>query len=125
MPLRLFKKHPLPEPVPPLRDYWVSVDVTLHEPIQVEDGDDPPMVGYIRNFGVRAAPGSLQRIVEDTVRGEGIVRWEETEWDVVDPATLDRVVRKRIVASALDGAGEGVWYWSGRAFFPAEEDPSQ
>jgi hypothetical protein len=120
MRFRLWRRHPLPDPVPPVRDYWVSARVDLHQPILADEEDPdplPPMIGYYRNFGIRCAPLSLRRIVEEAVREDGLVRWDDTEWERVDPATLHRDIRRRIVVPE----GEGIWVTTGKAFFP--EDP--
>jgi hypothetical protein len=116
-----WKRHKLPPPRHGYRDYWASVEVRLHEPIPVGDDDEEdlgPMVGYIRNFGVRVKDGELRSLLERTI-DDGDIRWDTTECNPVDPDSLDRIVRKRIVAVEP----EGVWYVSGRAFYP--EDPEE
>ncbi|HXK40028.1 MAG TPA: hypothetical protein VJ837_04305 [Candidatus Paceibacterota bacterium] len=94
-------------------------------PIEVEhaQGDDedesPPIVGYIRKFGVRATAETLAKLVTNEVP-DGHILWDRTEWHEVNPETLDADIRKRMVAVS----GEGIWYRSGRAFYPEDEEDS-
>jgi len=115
-----WKRHALPPAQPGYIDYWASVEVRLYEPIPVEDDDGGhlgPMVGYIRNFGARAKDGELRSLLEHTIV-DGNICWETTECYPIEPDDLDRIVRKRIVAVDPDG----IWYVSGRAFYPNDPD---
>ena len=40
--------------------------------------------------------------------------WAETEFNEIDPASLDRATRKEIVQPDENG----IWYRSGRIYFP-------
>jgi hypothetical protein len=116
-----WKRHALAPPRPGYIDYWASVEVRLHEPIPVEDDEEDdigPMVGYIRNFGVRVKGGQLRSLLEHTIL-DGDIRWETSECYPVEPDDLDRIVRKRIAAVDPDG----IWYVSGRAFY--RDDPDE
>lgn len=44
---------------------------------------------------------------------EGVIRWDETEFERVNPNELDSSIQAR--AEPVDG--EGVWYKSGRVYF--------
>ena len=115
----LFRRRPvLQRPVNPLRDFWVSADVRLTVPIEVEDDDDArPMVGYIRNFGVRTTPGRLAELMTAEI-ADGLVVWDQTEYYEIDPDELDSTIRNRVVPVV----SEGIWYRSGRAFYPEDEE---
>ena len=114
-----WKRHALPPPRAGYVDYWASVEVRLREAIPVEDDDDHvgPVVGYVRNFGIRIRDGELRSLLERTIV-DGDIRWETTECYPVQPDDLDPIVRKRIVAVDPDG----IWYVSGRAFYPDDPD---
>ena len=56
-------------------------------------------------------------VLEEAV-GDGEILWETSEWYPVDPDTLDRIVRRRIVAVSPGG----IWYVSGRAFYPEDDE---
>ena len=116
----LLKRHALPPCRPGYTDYWAMVEVHLYKPIPVDGPDDDatgPVVGYIRNFGVRVKEGELQVLLERAI-DDGKIRWDASECYPVNPDTLDRIVRKRIVP--VDPGG--IWYTSGRAFYPDETE---
>ena len=113
------KRHPLPPLLPGYSDYWVLVEVQLHEPLPVEDEDNgAPVVGYMRNFGVRAKEGAVRALLEGII-DDGTIRWETTEYSPVDPRGLDRIVQQRMVT--VDP--QGIWYRGGRVFYPDEPEP--
>ena len=116
-PHKTARPHALPPPRPGYIDYWASVEVRLHEPIPVEDDDLRPMVGYLRFFGARVKDGDLRALLQQTIV-DGDICWETTECYPVEPDKLDPTVRKRIVAVDPDG----IWYVSGRAFYPDDLD---
>lgn len=103
----------------PPNTYWIMVEVALDQPI-APDPDDPEdsgeAVGYIQNFGVTATnEGEACALVEETI-GDGEIRWAESR--------ISRDVIHRLEQKILDRAGDwsekGIWYRSGRAFFPAD-----
>lgn len=98
---------------PPVKDYWVTVRVSLHEPLPV-DGR-PNLVGYFLNLGVRCEPDTLREFVEREI-SDGSILWNEFEHSEVVPHELAPDVVSRITPVAVDG----VWYKSGRALFPAD-----
>jgi len=116
-----WKKLPLPPLANDERDYWATVKVGLPCPIPFSEQPDqppepnaPPVVGYFRNFGLRArgdARGMLERVVTD-----GLIDWSESELAEVDPGDLDRGLKKLIKLPDE----MGVWYMSSKIFFPAE-----
>jgi hypothetical protein len=108
-------------PLAPLRegelDVWVTVCVRLSSPVDdVGDPSEPPAVGYFRNLGIRL-PGAQPKSYLEKMIADGSIDWNETEFYEVDPTTLDRDIRKRIVAPDENG----VWYSSGRIYFPEAE----
>ena len=115
----------LDDPVEPLRDYWACVKVRFSEPVLVDDptkAKAAAVAGYFRLLGIRSEPNHVRSFIEPSA-GDGNVVWEETEWRPVCLTELDQAIRKRVVP--LDGAG--VWYQSGRIFFPErveEHEPS-
>jgi len=119
MVFKLFRKPPLPHPLAPLRDYWVKVRVALYEPRPPEgnDPDDLPAVGFLRLFGIRADPLALRGMIESEVFEEGTIDWADSTTEEIDLASLEKVVRERIIP--IEGAG--VWYRSGHLYFADEE----
>jgi hypothetical protein len=110
-----FKKvsSPLPKAPGGLGDFWATVHVVLFQPMPA--GKDPHVLvhGYHRSFGIRAVPSRVPELLAGVV-SDGRIEWDETEWRSIDPATLARAIRKRIQLVA----GEGLWYSSGRAYYP-------
>lgn len=100
-------------PDAPLRDHWVILQVMLRTPIEVPG--EAHAVGYYRNLGVRCAPERLKRVLETEVKDDTIV-WDKTKWSEVAIDELDEIVRERTIPVS----GEGIWYRSGRLFFPDE-----
>ena len=74
------------------------------------------VVGYYRNFGLRADAEQVLPLLEQAT-SDGTIDWEISEWHPVDPSTLDEAVQARIQPIS----GQGVWYQSGRAYYPAED----
>lgn len=110
----------LDDPVEPLRDYWVKVQVAFPEPIPVADAasDQPAYaVGYLRLLGIRSVPLELQSFIASAIQ-DGTVMWDRTEWYSIRLKDLERDIRKRIVP--IEAAG--VWYQSGRILFPKWSD---
>ncbi len=101
----------LAAPEAPLRDHWVVLRVILHTPIEVPG--EAHAVGYYRNLGVRCAPERLKGVLETEVQADTIV-WDKTKWSEVVIDELDEIVRERTIPVK----GEGIWYRSGRLFFP-------
>ena len=99
------------KPQPPLRDYWVIVEVRLSEPLPVE-GEDKLARGYVRILGLRCEPLRLRSFIEEHVR-DGVVLWDETEWNEVDVNKLSRKLRRYITVDA----GESSWHLSGHIYF--------
>jgi len=107
-------------PLAPLRegelDVWVTVCVRLTEPLHnVDTPTDPPVAGYFRNFGIRILGPQPKRYLEQLI-SDGHIDWNETEFREIDPASLERDIRKGIAAPDANG----IWYSSGRMYFPAE-----
>jgi len=98
---------PTLEPAPQgLGDSWVTVHVKLTKPIPADDVPGAtPVQGYYLNLGIRAAPGRVLLVVANAV-SDGAIEWEGTEWNLVDPSSLDRSIRNRIEPVAH----EGIWY---------------
>ncbi len=99
---------------PPLQDFRVVLCV-LPNPGTVDGSGAWPQsdaVGYYWTLGIRVAPERLRALLESLVT-EGVIHWDETEFERVDPNALEPSIRSR--AEPVDA--EGVWYKSGRVFF--------
>ena len=108
---------PLAAPRDAQLDVWVVACVLLAEPLlQRDDPELPPAVGYYRNFGIRLNGPQPKQFLEKIIP-DGLVDWDDTEVKEVDPTTLDEEIRSRI--SPPDQSG--VWYKSGRMYFPADD----
>ena len=120
---RFRKRTPLPEPPPGYGDFWAIVHVKFAQPIHdVDDPAETPAQGYYRNFGVRATPDRIPDVLQGAV-DDGRIVWVDTVWYLVDPASLERDIRKRIEPLA----SEGIWYRSGRILYAdpdLEPEPS-
>lgn len=100
---------------PQLVTYWISVCVVLGSPIE-SPGEGVSLVGYYRNLGVSApSEEAARQLVSEDVQ-DGQIDWGDSTVSQVDPASLDEAV----VAREADHSGVGIWYRSGRAFFPAD-----
>jgi hypothetical protein len=106
-------------PKPSLTTFWVMVPVDLHEELPAPEGDDDrrPDLGYFRNFGVTALTEeeACERVASEIADGQ--ISWSEAEISVDVIGRLDPA----IIEKAGDWTEEGVWYRSGRVFFPREE----
>jgi hypothetical protein len=105
-----------------LQTYWLVVCVDLHVPVHPEPGqedDDPrPDVGYVQDFGVTAAS---EEEASDLVVGlisDGDICWS----DSTVALTVVEHLHPEIIARAGDWTEKGIWYKSGRAFFPADSE---
>jgi hypothetical protein len=99
---------------PPLQDFMVVICV-VPTPGGLGGGPawpEPYSVGYYQTLGVRVVPDRL-RILLDSVALDGAIRWEEIEFERVNPNELDPSIQ----ALAEPIEGEGIWYKSGRAYF--------
>lgn len=101
-----------------LRTYWVMACVELHRELPAPEGDDDrrPDVGYYRNFGVTTSTEvEVCSLVEAEV-ADGDIAWSKSEIsvDVVNRLNPD------IIARAGDWTQQGIWYRSGRVFFPGD-----
>jgi hypothetical protein len=99
--------------------YWVMLCVDLHAPVTrdpQDEADDLPTVlaGYFRNFGITAISEEGARQLAASEILDGTVSWEETESYAVSVHELPPTV----IEQASDWTVPGVWYKSGRAFFP-------
>jgi len=117
--LEWFRGKTFSPPTAPLRDYWVTIHVRLHEPLAVEDGE--PAGGYFRILGVRCTPLRLRSLLEERAPDGAIVRDDDTHWHEVSLNDLDR----RLRASLSPADSECVWHESGRIYFPASPEESR
>jgi hypothetical protein len=110
-----FKGKQFAPPEPPLRDYWVTMQVSLKEPLPIEGG--PPAVGYFRILGMRCTPLHLRSFIEESAT-DGSVVWggDSTHWSEVVLNDLDRALRRTIDPRP----DECVWHKMGRIYFPAD-----
>jgi hypothetical protein len=81
-----------------------------------EDDGDRPIVGYFQNFGVSAAS---EEEACDLVAGQ--IADGEIEWPA-SKISSDVVTRldPAIIARSGDWTQKGIWYKSGRMFFPRD-----
>jgi len=108
-----FRKSRPSEATPPVKDYWITVRVSLRAPLPVDGRAH--MVGYFLNLGVRCAPETLREVVEREIH-DGSVLWSESEHSEVVPHELSPDIVSRMTPVFVDG----VWYKSGRVLFPAD-----
>lgn len=82
-----------------------------------EDDDDPPIVGYFQNFGVTA--GSENEAWDLVAEGisDGEISWSES---TISSKVIIQQLSPTIISKSGDWTEKGVWYKSGRAFFPAD-----
>lgn len=102
-------------PSAPLKDYWVTVHVRLHEPHAVEG--HPTADSYIRILGVRCTPLRLPSLLVEQTSDGSIVSGKNTHWHGVSLNHLERSLRASI--SVQDK--ECIWHVSGRTYFPSSE----
>jgi hypothetical protein len=98
-----------------LSHFVVIVHIRLDRLVKVDDGNF--VVGYYKNFGVSAASkkGAQEFIAAEVT--DGAIDWQEVEWRAFGCAKENPVLQQ-----AFDQfKGEGIWYRSGRAFYPADE----
>lgn len=115
------KRTPLGPPPPGTADFWCKVHVKF--PVPIPDETDPagtPIQGYYQNLGLRSSAERFHALISAAI-ADGRIDWDDTRWEIVNPAELDRTIRKRIVP--VDS--EGVWYRSGRILYadPDLESP--
>jgi hypothetical protein len=115
----MFKRRfPLPDRSEGQVDLWATVCVRLNAALNsTSDLDNPPVAGYFRNFGVRLN-GVQSKELLTYIIDDGAVDWDDTSVSEIDPQLLDDVIRKAITAPDASG----VWYRSGKMYFPASED---
>jgi hypothetical protein len=113
----MFWRKPALSPLSPgERDIWAKVCVDLPAPISFEGKPGgPPVVGYFQNFGLRMRQGEPARLLERAVI-DGRINWNDSELNDVVSSQLHRDIRKAITAPDT----LGIWYRSGKIFFPEE-----
>ena len=98
-------------PTAPLRDFWVTVRVRLHERLHM---DGRPADAYIRLFGIRCTPLHLPSLLAEQVTDGSVVPGDSTHWNEVSLNDLSRDMRASIEVQDA----ECVWHASGRIYFP-------
>lgn len=94
-------------------DVWVTVCVLLKEPLQgIGECAHAPTVGYFRNFGIRLLGPQPKEFLERLI-SDGKIDWGESDFNEIDPISLDRDIRKQIVPPDENG----IWYKSGQMYF--------
>lgn len=94
-----------------LKSFMCRVHVRLPEPMQCED---EKIVGYYQNHALNAEDGEdAKRLIEAQVN-LGAIDWSDSEIRELDLEQLDPIISRRW------NADRGVWYRSGRMFYPAE-----
>ena len=125
---RKVSKFPIPHAVPSPNLHAYRILVELRFPPGSFADTDPPMRGAFITFGVTACSEeeSRQLIIDFLARDSDLaaVQWEIVDFEVSEhswgslPDQIDDI-RKYLKASP----GEiGVWYNTGKLFFPEDED---
>lgn len=101
--------------------YWIMLCVDLYEtlvrPPGEEDEDLPHAIaGYFLNLGVTALSEATARDMAASEISDGSISWEESQSSSVSVAELPLAILQR----ASDWTVPGIWYRSGRAFFPPD-----
>jgi hypothetical protein len=101
--------------------YWIMAQVQLDRRIPPDPDDEEDdvgaLVGYFWNFGVTAlSQQEACNLVEELVV-DGEIYWSESE---VSPGVVVEHLSPEIIARAGDWTKKGIWYKSGRVFFPAD-----
>ena len=96
-----------------LADFFATIHVKFPTPVvDPQFPDETPTQGYYQNFGVRAKPARVHLVLQDLI-SDGLIEWEDSEWELVDPNTFDKDFRDQIEPVV----GEGVWYRGGQVFY--------
>ena len=112
------RPFPLDPPESGQLDVWATVCVQLAVPFRdPEDPSHAPCVGYFRNFGIRLNGPQPRHFLEHII-DDGIVDWEDTEVTEVDLERLDQTIKECV----SEPDKNGVWYKSGRMYFPEGDD---
>jgi hypothetical protein len=102
-----------------MNTYLVNVNVGLKLPLDLPSGDvgtTGPIVGYTRMFGVTATsePGACEFVVREVL--DGAIDWQDSTVKVVGPSQI-----RSLIGETKMSTEAGIWYRSGRLFYPAEE----
>lgn len=103
-----------------MNQYWIIIRVQLDHPVGA-GSDGKRIVGYYQDFGVTA---SEEKAAHDLVAAnveEGSIDWSKSTCEIVDVERLNARVRAR----STNRSEPGVWYRSGRGFFPEGESTGQ
>ena len=104
-----------------LGTYWIMARVQLDREIPPDPDDEEDdvgaLVGYFQNFGVTAPSEEDACDLVEKVVADGEIYWSESE---VSPSVIIERLSPEIIARAGDWTEKGIWYKSGRAFFPAD-----
>lgn len=99
-------------PLPPLRDYWVTLHVKLHEPTRA--GGQDRASTYFQVLGLRCSPIRLRSFLQECTSDGAVIWGDDTHWHEVSLNQLRRELR----ASFRPEAGECIWYEEGRVYVP-------
>jgi hypothetical protein len=113
-----WKKLPIPPPATGEEDYWATLCIELAAPMTFEGAVDGQMaVGYYQNLGFRATPEAAMNQLEQ-LASDGKINWAESEWSKREVSELDNKIRKLV----RPPDEFGVWYRSGKVFYPANQN---
>src|SRR4051794_22369504 len=91
-------------------DFFVMICVLFDIPVRTSEG--APARGYYRNLAIHSAEDSVRSLIVDSV-DDGTIDWGDTS---IRRTSCTKILR------ALDlersRVTNGVWYRSGRVFFP-------
>ncbi|MBI5366878.1 MAG: hypothetical protein HZA54_07560 [Planctomycetes bacterium] len=99
-----------------MKHYRCVLAVNLHSPLTVEDEEDGPLrvIGYFRVYALKAASASAAQAVVMAEIRDGDIDWADSSLEEVELGELPPEIR--VHGSASPQAG--IWYQSGRTFFP-------
>jgi hypothetical protein len=107
---------------PSVKTFGLSVRVDLFVPAKSVDrlggggGWPAVMIGYYQNFGVTAISEDQARACVARAVSDGEVLWDDSEISEVVVSELPLAILDR----ARDWESPGIWYESGKSFFPGE-----
>jgi hypothetical protein len=108
-----------------MNHYLFRICVILHQPVEVDDEGLPvTVVGYYRNVAVSApSEQEAQMIVATSVDSVGLlaggIDWAASSYEAIDLARFNPKITKH----CKHPSHKGIWYMSGRWFFPKEDIP--
>lgn len=100
--------------------YYGTILVWCHNPFETTDTDGLKQIvkGYYLNVGVSAISETQARDLIAHAVEDGEIDWNDSEFQEAEWASLHPLIRESFESSEKDG----IWYKSGRVFFPDDKD---